>query len=73
MVAVSDAQAADAVTALHDLEVAAGPCGAATMAAARVAASIDELRESLGLTSESTIVLLNTEATLAADNQPDDA
>lgn len=73
VVAVSDEQAADAVAALHDLEVAAGPCGAATMAAARVAASIDGLRESLGLTSESTIVLLNTEATLAVDTQPEDA
>lgn len=73
VVAVSDEQAADAVAALHDFEVAAGPCGAATMAAARIAASIEEFREGLGLTSESTIVLLNTEATLVADTQPEDA
>ncbi|CCG02591.1 Diaminopropionate ammonia-lyase [Blastococcus saxobsidens DD2] len=61
VVAVSDEQAADAVNTLNALAVEAGPCGAATMAAARIAASAPELRESLGLTSESTIVLLNTE------------
>lgn len=66
VVAVSDEQAADAVEALACLGVAAGPCGAATMAAARTALSVAELRESLGLTSESTLVLLNTEGTRGA-------
>ena len=66
VVAISDEQAADAIDSLNTLEIAAGPCGAATMAAARIAASVEELRQSLGLTSDSTIVLLNTEGTRPA-------
>ncbi len=68
VVAVSDEQAADALEALTALDVAAGPCGGATLAAASIAASVVELRESLGLTGESTVVLLNTEG--ARPGQP---
>lgn len=73
VVAVSDEQAADAVDALDVLGVAAGPCGAATMAAACIAAATPQLRESLGMTSKSTIVLLNTEGTRPAAAAQDDA
>lgn len=64
-VAVTDTQAARAVRDLAGHGVAAGPCGAAALAGARVAltgAGSDERRAHLGVTPASTIVLLSTES-----------
>jgi diaminopropionate ammonia-lyase len=67
--AVTDAQAA---TAAHDLAqhgVAAGPCGAAALAAARSALADDQRRAQLGITETSIVVLLSTEGSAANPNQ----
>lgn len=53
-VTVTDVEAAAAVRELASLGVAAGPCGAATVAAVRAASG-------LGLTADDTVVLLSTE------------
>lgn len=60
-VSISDAHASAGIDALRTLGVSAGPCGTATLAAARKAASDPDLRRSLGITPETTIVLLSTE------------
>ncbi|WP_239647173.1 pyridoxal-phosphate dependent enzyme [Nocardiopsis salina] len=57
-VAVGDDRAA---RDLGDLDVGAGPCGAASLAGMRAALSRPERREALGLDGGSTVVLLNTE------------
>jgi diaminopropionate ammonia-lyase len=42
--------------------VPSGPCGAATLAGARLALSDPEHREQLGVTARSTVILLSTES-----------
>jgi diaminopropionate ammonia-lyase len=64
-VAVSDAEAAAAVGDLAAAGVPSGPCGAATLAAARLVLADPDLRRSLGVTEESTVVLLSTESSAA--------
>lgn len=67
-VAVTDAQDVVAAEDLARLGVPAGPCGAATLAGARIALTGDDgagRREWLGLTGASTIVLLCTEGSAA--------
>jgi diaminopropionate ammonia-lyase len=64
-VAVDDAAAADAIADLRGLGVDSGPCGAASLAALRVLAT-DPARTRLGLTSDSSVLLLNTEGSGAA-------
>src|SRR5215472_13268533 len=74
-VAVTDTQAATAVCDLAGHGVPAGPCGAATLAAARVAltgAGSGERRARLGITPASTIVLLSTESWSANPIRPAD-
>ncbi|MEV0704697.1 diaminopropionate ammonia-lyase [Saccharopolyspora sp. NPDC050389] len=63
VVAVSDEQAAGAARELAALGVSSGPCGAATLAAARavLAEAAPSRRAALGLSADSTIALLNTE------------
>jgi len=59
---------ADALAAAGDLAAAgvpSGPCGAATLAAARLALGDPKLREHLGITAHSTVVLLSTESSTA--------
>jgi len=64
-VAVSDADALAAVADLAAAGVPSGPCGAATLAAARLALSDSTLRAHLGITATSTVVLLSTESRAA--------
>ena len=59
--AVTDAEAANAVRDLAREGVDAGPCGAATLAAIRRIARDAELRDRLGMTDRTTAVLLITE------------
>lgn len=59
---VTDAESLAASDELFALGVNAGPCGAATLAAARHALTDDGRRAELGVTESSTVVLLNTEA-----------
>ena len=63
-VAVEDADALRAARDLAALGVAAGPCGAASLAAARVALTGPDAaprRAHLGIDSDSTVVLVSTE------------
>jgi diaminopropionate ammonia-lyase len=64
-VAVDDAAASDAIADLRGLGVDSGPCGAASLAALRVLAT-DPARSRLGLYSDSSVLLLNTEGSGAA-------
>ena len=64
-VAVTDAEAIAAVGDLAAAGVPAGPCGAATLAAARRVLADSALREHLGITGDSTVVLLSTESSTA--------
>jgi diaminopropionate ammonia-lyase len=64
-VAVSDAEAADAAHELAQGGVAAGPCGAAALAALHAIHDSYERRAVLGLTAMSTVVLLVTEGAAA--------
>lgn len=59
-VTVTDPESLAASDELHELGVSSGPCGAATLAAARKA--LTEHRDELGITEDSTVILLNTEA-----------
>ncbi|TDP94060.1 pyridoxal-phosphate dependent enzyme [Labedaea rhizosphaerae] len=59
-VTVTDAQSLAASDELDELGVSSGPCGAATLAAAR--AALAGHRAELGLSRSSTVVLLSTEA-----------
>ncbi len=61
-VAVSEAETAHAVHDLKGYGFDSGPCGAASLAGIRVALASKELREAMGVTANSTIVLLNTES-----------
>jgi diaminopropionate ammonia-lyase len=62
-VTVTDAQSQAAVAELGRLSMSSGPCGAATLAAARAVFLGDgrHVREQLNLDADSTIVLLSTE------------
>lgn len=64
-VTVTDTQALDAVSELAALGVDSGPCGAATLAALRVATADTTLSQDLGLTERSVVVLLSTEGRAA--------
>jgi diaminopropionate ammonia-lyase len=64
-VAVDDAATADAIAYLTSLGVDSGPCGAASLAALRILAT-EPARTRLGLTSDSSVLLLNTEGSNAA-------
>ena len=64
-VVVDDAAAADAITDLKALGVDSGPCGAASLAALRVLAT-EPARSLLGLSRDSSVMLLNTEGSGAA-------
>ncbi|HEX8095832.1 pyridoxal-phosphate dependent enzyme [Jatrophihabitans sp.] len=69
-VAVQDSEALAAAADLAAAGVPSGPCGAATLAAARRALGNPEhrdaeLREHLGITATSTVVLLSTESRTA--------
>lgn len=79
-VAVTDPEARAAVLELADLGVDAGPCGAATLAAARGVLAIPERRATLGVTEHAVadddvsgqrsadglvVILLSTEARAA--------
>lgn len=64
-VAVTDAEAVAAVGDLTAAGVPSGPCGAATLAAARLALADPETRTQLGLGADATVVLLSTESSTA--------
>jgi diaminopropionate ammonia-lyase len=59
---VTDDEALTAADELATLGVSSGPCGAATVAATRMALTDEHHRTQLGITETSTVVLLNTEA-----------
>ena len=61
-VTTTDAEALKAGEELGALGVSSGPCGAATLAAARTVLGDKERRSALGVDGSSTVVLLNTEA-----------
>jgi diaminopropionate ammonia-lyase len=63
-VAVTDAEALDAVATLDEAGISSGPCGAATLAAARAVLGPDApqaRRAALGLARDAVVVLLSTE------------
>jgi diaminopropionate ammonia-lyase len=64
-VTVSDDQAATAVDDLARLGVDSGPCGAATLAAARLVLGQPGWREAIGLGSDAVVLLLSTEGRAA--------
>lgn len=70
-VTVSDDQAAVAVEDLARSGVDAGPCGAATLAAARLVLGQPGWREAIGLRSDAVVLLLSTEGR-AANPVPED-
>ena len=64
-VVVDDGAAANAIGDLAALGVDSGPCGAASLAALRILAT-EPARSSLGLSCDSSVLLLNTEGSDAA-------
>ncbi len=66
--AVTDAEARNAARDLAGHGVAAGPCGAASLAAMRVTLDHDARRAQLGIDDTSLVVLLMTESTTANPN-----
>lgn len=68
-VVVDDDQTAQAAAELATGGVHAGPCGAASLAGLRVAWSDPEVWGALGLTADSTIVLVSTESSLAIPSE----
>jgi diaminopropionate ammonia-lyase len=64
-VAVTDAEVVPAAADLAAAGVPSGPCGAATLAAARLVLGDPDLRRPLEVTAESTVVLLSTESSTA--------
>jgi diaminopropionate ammonia-lyase len=70
-VGVSEDQARSALTDLHTTGLPVGPCGAAALAGARVAADDPELAGTLGLDAHSVVVLVSTES-IAANPIPTD-
>jgi diaminopropionate ammonia-lyase len=71
-VTVSEGRAIDAVRDLRAAGVDAGPCGAATLAAARVALGDPGRRADLGIGDDPVVVLVNTES-LTANPLPEGA
>lgn len=65
-VVIHDSEARAAMTDLSNFGVNSGPCGAASLAALRRLAT-EPARTQLGLGSDSTVLLLNTEAADVAD------
>jgi diaminopropionate ammonia-lyase len=61
-VGVTDDQAREAMERLGQLGVNAGPCGAASLAGVRIALADADRRAALGVTGDSVVVLLSTEA-----------
>jgi diaminopropionate ammonia-lyase len=70
-VTVSDDQAAAAVDDLARLGVDSGPCGAATLAAARLVLGQPGWRQAIGLRRDAVVLLLSTEGR-AANPVPED-
>lgn len=70
-VTVSDDQAAAAVEDLARYSVDSGPCGAATLAAARLVLGQRGWRQAIGLRPDAVVLLLSTEGR-AANPVPDD-
>lgn len=70
-VTVSDDQSAAAVEDLARLGVDSGPCGAATLAAARLVLGQPGWREAIGLRPDAVVLLLSTEGR-AANPVPED-
>lgn len=66
VVAISDQQAGFAVEDLTNQNVLAGPCGAASLAAARLAAATESRRRDVGITKDTSVILLNTEGARSA-------
>ncbi|MDQ1741122.1 MAG: diaminopropionate ammonia-lyase [Pseudonocardiales bacterium] len=64
-VAVTDAEAITAAADLAAAGVPSGPCGAASLAGARLALGDSRYRDHLGITATSTVVLLSTESSTA--------
>lgn len=64
-VSVTDTEATAALRVLHDLGVAVGPCGAASLAGARRLLSAPGAREGLGLSADAQVVLVSTESAAA--------
>lgn len=63
-ISVDDSEAATASADIGDFGISAGPCGAASLAGLRAVLANDrgnERRAALGLTDQSSVVLLNTE------------
>ena len=60
-VTVTDDQARVAMQRLHELGIAAGPSGAASLAGVRVALSEADQRAALAVETDSVVVLINTE------------
>lgn len=60
-IGISDEQSRAAAGDLQQANIPAGPCGAASLAAARLALSSDTRRHDLGIDHRSTVVLLSTE------------
>jgi diaminopropionate ammonia-lyase len=67
-----DASAQRAMDDLAEMDVDAGPCGAASLAAMRdvLGADADAFRSHVGIDEESTVVLLITEGTAANPSRP---
>ena len=64
-ITVSDDQSRQAVLDLRSLGVDSGPCGAASLAAARALCSDAQRRDDVGLTADSVLLLLSTEGLAA--------
>ena len=64
-IAISDDDTRAALATLHDLDIDAGPCGAATLAGVRSALQVPGSRFDMGLTQNSVVVLLSTEGRAA--------
>ena len=64
-VTVTDTEALTAVHELARLNVDSGPCGASTLAGARVVLTNPDRRAALGITEDAVIVLLSTEGRAA--------
>ena len=61
-VAISEDQDLQAVKDLENLGFDSGPCGAASLAGLRTALGDAGLRDGMGITGESVVVLLSTES-----------
>ena len=63
-VTVTDDQARVAMQRLHELAIAAGPRGAASLAGVRVALGEADQRAALAIKTDSVVVLINTEGSV---------